>query len=114
MYICHCSLIIDKQPFNGWMAATVVAELVQSLEKTTTLNKKLDQTVPEISNLQREKCFFRNNYFLNHCSFYDLLFCIKIFCALVNNCSDMLFIKVISIGKLEALSCDLSLLKVQR
>ena len=31
IYICNCSLIIEKQPFNRWMTATVVAKLTQNL-----------------------------------------------------------------------------------
>ena len=47
-----------------------------ALEKTTTLNKKMDATVHGIkhSNLKREKCFFRNDFFLDHRRFYDLQF----------------------------------------
>ena len=47
------------------------------LEKNNILNKKkIDPNVPGIkySNLKRKNFFFRNNY-LNHHSFFDLVFC---------------------------------------
>ena len=33
MYICNCSLAIERRPFNGWMTVTVVARLTQNLWK---------------------------------------------------------------------------------
>ena len=57
---CNCcgKILWEK----GWL---------QLLDKANDLNKKMDQTIPGIkhSNLQREKCLFRNNYYLDQRSF---------------------------------------------
>ena len=70
MYICICSLIIEKQPFNGWMNATVVLKLTLDLwkkgwlqllfEKANTLNKKGIQLFPR---LNTEKKIFSGSTF---------------------------------------------------
>ena len=85
MYACNCSLIIEKQPFNGWMTATAVAKLTQNLckkgwlqrllEKTHILNKKMDPAAPGIKhiNLQSEKCFLGTTTSWITAVFYDLL-----------------------------------------
>ena len=65
---------------GGWLQLLVV-RLTQNLwkkrwlklllEKANTLNKKINPTVIGIKhgNLQREKCFLRNNYFLDYRNF---------------------------------------------
>ena len=60
----------------------------------------MDPTIPGIkgSNLQREKCFFRNNNYF--------------FCTPVNNFSNMLF-QVLSIDRLGEIYFELYLIKVQ-
>ena len=75
----------------------------------------MDPTVSGIkhSNLQIEKQFLGTTTSWITAVFYDLLFCKVIFCTPVNNFSNMSF-KVLSVIRLEALSYELSLLKVNR
>ena len=70
----------------------------------------MDPIFPGNKHLQREKCFFRNNYFSDHRSFLLPAISLRFFCVLANNFSDMLF-QVLS----TELPCwELSLLKVER
>ena len=67
MYVCNCSLIIEKRPFNGWMTAAVLAKLTRNLwkkgrlqlEKSNTLNKNWIQLFPGLNTVTcKEKNVF--------------------------------------------------------
>ena len=79
-------------------------------EKTNTQNKN-GSNFPQETQYPVTRIFFWNNYFLDHRSFLWPAISLRFFCAPVNNFSDILF-QVSSIDRLEALSCELSLLKV--
>ena len=55
--------------------------------KHTVLKKKSIQRFPGLSTVtyKEKKCFFRNNYFLDHLSFIGSAISLSFFCAPFNN-----------------------------
>ena len=90
MYICTCSFITEKRPFNGWMTATFVAKLTQNLwkrgwlqllleKKRNTVNKKwiqlfsgLNAVTCKVKNVFQEQLLFESPRFFMTCYFVKI------------------------------------------